>query len=178
MNENNQKLLEEVQRAKEPIKDFNTYKHLWSEDVAERTLAELNQTLARIEFYLKLAELKEVEHPKEKALRSVFLGGKTGDLVRIKPCAEEYKGKTYTGFLVGDLATGSSICIKDEKIACEWSNYNPAIFVPELGKVIMGYESWWGVIKSEDDLRQITQDDIDNVWYVKFLKAITKPDSN
>jgi len=172
--DSNQMLLEEVKKAQEPLKDFNTFRHLFCDDEGTRTLAELNQTLSKIETYLKLAKLKEIEFPKEKALRPVLLGGKVGDLVRIKPCGEEYGDKTYTGFLLGDLALSSTVSITDDKIVCNWSNYNPAIFVPELGKVIMGCESWWGVIKSEEDLRQITQDDIENVWYVKFLKTVTK----
>jgi hypothetical protein len=52
---------------------------------------------------------------------------------------------------------------------------NPAIFVFELNKIVFGAESWWGVIENEDELKKIkiTQDDIDNVWYVKALKAIS-----
>lgn len=48
---------------------------------------------------------------------------------------------------------------------------NPAIFVPELGKIIFGMESWWGRIKSEEELKDITDGDIENVWYVKMLKG-------
>ena len=45
---------------------------------------------------------------------------------------------------------------------------NPAIFVPELGKIIFGMESWWGRIKSEEELKDITDGDIENVWHVKM----------
>ena len=50
--------------------------------------------------------------------------------------------------------------------------HNPAIYVPELGKVIYGMESWWHAIKDEKELKDITDNDIDNVWYVKALKEV------
>ena len=48
---------------------------------------------------------------------------------------------------------------------------NPAIFVPELKKIIYGCESWWGTINNQDDLSDlnISDDDIQNTWYVKLL---------
>jgi len=49
---------------------------------------------------------------------------------------------------------------------------NPAIFLPEFNEIVWGIESWWGVIEKEDDLRQITDKDIQNIWYVKALKAV------
>ena len=51
------------------------------------------------------------------------------------------------------------------------SHNNPAIFVPELKRIVWGMESWWGAVKSEDELKEITDEDIDNVWYVKLLKS-------
>jgi len=47
-----------------------------------------------------------------------------------------------------------------------------AIFVPELGEIIYGYASWWGHINSVDEIKDISDDDIDNVWYVQMLKAM------
>lgn len=50
---------------------------------------------------------------------------------------------------------------------------NPAIWVPELEKVVWGDSSWWGPIeKKEDAERLITDADIQNVWYVKALKRL------
>ena len=40
--------------------------------------------------------------------------------------------------------------------------------MPELGKIIFGMESWWGRIKSEEELKDITDGDIENVWHVKM----------
>jgi hypothetical protein len=49
------------------------------------------------------------------------------------------------------------------------SYHNPAIVVPELGKVVMGCESWWGKINTQEDLEQISDEDIRKNWYVKLL---------
>jgi len=92
-------------------------------------------------------------------------------MVSIRPCGEEYGGKTYFGYLLGDMAHSFSTKQdpEDGKLAIEFSFYNPAMYVPELGEVIYGMGSWWGVIKNEADLKRITDNDISNVWYVKAL---------
>lgn len=98
---------------------------------------------------------------------------KMGQLVKVRPCGEEYGGKTYVGFYIGDLplcTTGSYN--QEEGIYHVGLLPNPAIFVPELRKIIFGCGSWWGAIKSPDEIKDITDDDISNVWYVKLAKAI------
>ena len=50
---------------------------------------------------------------------------------------------------------------------------NPGIFVFDLSKIIYGMESYWGIIDSEDDLKKITESDINDIWYVKALKELT-----
>ena len=49
---------------------------------------------------------------------------------------------------------------------------NPAIFIPSLNKIVWGYGSWWGEIASAEKLHQITDSDIQNVWYVRALKQL------
>lgn len=95
-----------------------------------------------------------------------------GALVKVRPCGEEYGNKTYLGFLIGEIALGSSITTIDDKIQLNFSSYNPAMFVPELKKVIYGAGSWWSEIESEEELKEITNDDIENVWYVKLLQGL------
>ena len=95
-----------------------------------------------------------------------------GKLVKIRPCGKEYGNKTYLGFLLGDLPIG--LCIRHNSETLELScstTGNPDIFVPELGKIIFGMESWWSEIKSEEELKDIADGDIENVWYVKMLKG-------
>lgn len=96
--------------------------------------------------------------------------------VKIRPCAEEYNNKTYFGILIGEIPATLSYSIHNKKdLTISRSMYNPAIFVPELKKIIFGYESWWGEINSEEELqRVITDDTINNVWYVQMLQSIQK----
>lgn len=60
-----------------------------------------------------------------------------------------------------------------EELVLELNDFtNPAIFVPEFNEIIWGIESWWSKIESPDDLKQVTDADIENAWYVKALKKI------
>jgi len=163
-------ILRDLHKAFEATKEFSTFKHLWSEDDAEKTLAELNNTVKRLHFNLKLATIKEIAHPSDSAVKPSLYGNQM--FVKIRPVADEYKGKTFFGFLIGEVALSSQVKITDEKIECTWAHYNPAIFVPDLNKVIYGCESWWGFIKSQSELTEITDFDIENVWYVKLLKNL------
>lgn len=98
-----------------------------------------------------------------------------GDWVAVRPCDEALKGKTFLGVYLGEFPL-SVICgfdKADSKIAVGLGQLNPAIFVPDLNRVIYGCESWWGKINSPDDLKQITNQDIENIWYVRALKALS-----
>lgn len=169
MSLNKEEIIEKITAIKEIIKDYNLVKHLFNKDEGIRSFAGLNENLNSLLFLLKAQDLKDVCHPTNKPIK---LGLRGCGLVKIRPCGKEYENKTYLGFLIGDVALGSSLSIDDEKIQLVFCGYNPCIFVPELNKVIYGYESWWGKIENEDDLKDITNDDIDNTWYVKLLKSL------
>ena len=78
---------------------------------------------------------------------------------------------------MGDLPLTNYISYQEETKELNVSvSCNPAIFVPELKKIIFGMESWWGRIENADELKEITNDDIDNVWYVKLLKEMSDMD--
>ena len=126
-----------------------------------------------IEFPIEVNNIKPDDG---RAIQDPLFGGKMGDLVKIRPCAEEYQNKTYLGFLIGDASIGTQVAYNTETKELQFRHHrNPAIFVPELGKIIYGMESWWGKIKDESELSQITDEDIDNVWYyVKALKRMQK----
>lgn len=108
---------------------------------------------------------------------------KPGTFVSVRPCNPEYKDKTYLGLYIGEIALGFSVQrekLEDETeaLTIERTMYNPSIFVFALNKVIFGIESWWGVIRSEDDLREISDADINDVWYVKALKQLHEKQEN
>lgn len=97
-----------------------------------------------------------------------------GKLVAVRPCGDEYKGKTFLGFFLGELPLTTSVSYNESQGILKVSTIgNPAMFVPELGKIIWGCGSWWNEINSKDELKQITDIDIDNVWYVKLAKALS-----
>lgn len=106
----------------------------------------------------------------------LLFGGQCGDWVAVRPCDEALGGKTFLGVLIGGIALRRGCQHDPESGALSVVNMmqNPAIFVPDLGRVIFGYESWWGKIKEPEGLKQITDADIDNVWYVQALKALSK----
>lgn len=120
---------------------------------------------------------KDIFHPK------LLFGGVCGDFVRIRPCLPDNDpndGKTFLGVIIGELTTGIGLR-RDNKepgvIELAPMMHNPMIFVPELKRVVFGYESWWGRINNADDLRKITDADINNVWYVQALKALAERDA-
>lgn len=163
-------LLQEIISAKEQLKDYNKFIDiLRDKDDPKGILTRLYRTIGTIEMLLKVQNIKELAHPNNTALQEPVLG-KKGVLVKVRPCGEKYDNKTFLGFLIGELALGSSITLLEDKIQLNFSGFNPAIFVPELGEIIYGAGSWWSEIKSEQELKEITNDDIENVWYVKLLK--------
>lgn len=101
---------------------------------------------------------------------------KVGSFVSVRPCGEDYEGKTYLGIYLGDLPIGFNYTIDNESgvLAVAPGLGNPAIWTPALKRIVYGCESWWGPIKSPEDVdkMQITDDDIKNVWYVRMLKEL------
>ncbi len=97
----------------------------------------------------------------------------TGALCRIKPCSDEYQGKTFLGFFIGDLPVKIITSYnKESGVLTNGTLKNPAIFVPELRKIVWGAESFWEVIETEEDLKEITDAEINDVWYVQLLKSM------
>lgn len=105
-----------------------------------------------------------------------FLGKKDiGKAVRVRPCDEKYQGKTFLGIFLGELPIPMYVNYdKDEQMLSISNMHNPAIFVPEINEVVFGYESWWSLINPDEDIEDITNDDISNVWYVKMLNNLDK----
>lgn len=98
-----------------------------------------------------------------------------GSWCSIRPVSDT---KTYLGVYLGDLQCDSnySWSVKTHVLTV-MPHSNPAIYVPDLKRVVWGYESWWGIIDSEEKLRQITDADIQNVWYVRALKEMAEKES-
>lgn len=93
-----------------------------------------------------------------------------GHPVAIKPCDDK---KTYVGIYLGDLPYMPTVSYNESTQELSVRNLtNPAIFVPELKRIVFGYESWWHFIDDPTQIAEITEDDINNVWYVQMLKEL------
>lgn len=121
---------------------------------------------------------KYIEYPltidgiNNKEVKASGFGHEVGCLCEIRPCGNEYEGKTYIGFYLGDLPIAITSSYNRNTGHLENSTMNnPAIFVPELKKIVYGCESWWREIESPNDFKDISDDDIENTWYVKLLKS-------
>ncbi len=93
--------------------------------------------------------------------------------VAVRPVGENPENKTYLGILLGEcsiMALGMYNIEKQEIFVND--RLNPMIFIPDLMKVVLGVESWWDIIDKPEDLKQITDADIQNVWYVKALREM------
>ncbi len=101
---------------------------------------------------------------------------KPGALVKVRPCSDNDEKKTYLGIFLGELPTNLSFAFNKETgtLIVEPSLGNPAMLVPELGRIVFGCESWWGEVKNKDDLPEITDEMIANIPYVKLLKDAPK----
>lgn len=100
---------------------------------------------------------------------------KPGTLCRIRPCGKEYENKTFLGIYIGELPDAIYSSYNSEtKSVINHTSVSPAIFVPALSKIVYGSESFWSVIDSEEDLKDITDSDIDSQFYVRLLKNLTK----
>lgn len=159
-----EELRKRVDEAFEMLKDFNKFFDLFKND-ATGDLTRLRSTIGRISFLLKANEVKDVLHPKEPPLEK-----RKAVLVKVRPCGDEYKNKTYLGFYIGDVALSTSMNITDDKIQLGFAGHNPMIFIPEIGDVVYGCGSWWSYIDKEEDFKEITNEDIENTWYVKMAK--------
>lgn len=98
-----------------------------------------------------------------------------GSLVKVRVANKNPKEQgTHLGIYLGRIALGKAAYWNEEAGVLKFlvGHYNPAMWVPALGRIVKGCESWWGPIKSEDELREITDEDINDIWYVKLLKGL------
>ena len=99
-------------------------------------------------------------------------------LVKVRLCEEENSPKTYLGIYLGEFPHFAHASLSEEGILTFGAACNPCIYVPELEKVVWGSESWWSRISDVSELKDIADEDIENVWYVKLLKAMEKDSRN
>jgi hypothetical protein len=180
---NNEELQKKLDTIKEGMKWFESIVHMdykTEEGKLTKKQAEIVQELftlfKSLNWQLRFNNYKEINYEDS----SVINKRGCGTPVKIRPCKEECGNKTYFGILLGEMALSIGHTIDDNgNVLAKRLNYNPAIFVPELNDIIYGCESWWGKIKSEEELKElITDETIKNVWYVKLLNQLDKKEEN
>lgn len=119
-----------------------------------------------IEYPLTIQEL-EIKDPEA--------WGISFEPVKVRLCEDD---KTYFGILLGEFPwkTRASFSEEDGKLKISTIT-NPCILLPEQKKIVFGCESWWSRIKPGEDISDITDEDIDNTWYVKLLRGLTKEEA-
>lgn len=96
--------------------------------------------------------------------------------VSVRPVDKECEGKTYLGVLIGSAPLGVRAVYDGENriLHLKPSFHNPCIWIPDLERIVFGAGSWWAPVESPEDLRKITDTDIENVWYVRALKSLER----
>lgn len=109
----------------------------------------------------------------------LFSPVKPGGWVAVRLSGPE-ETETHLGIYLGDLAVGIALGTKkgaaegETTLVVTAGRANPCMYVPKLARFVFGMESWWGAIRTPEDLRQITDQDISNVWYVRALKDLAE----
>lgn len=137
--------------------------------VTEADCASCNKYKRRyIEYPITVTEIKNDSF-------SPRYNADTGKFCEITPCGEEYGGKSYLGIYLGDLPCTLYTTYDPETGTLKNSPANnPAIFVLDLKRVVFGIESWWRIIEDPGDFQGISEEDIENTWYVQLLHVLEK----
>lgn len=98
-----------------------------------------------------------------------------GRLVSVKPCGEEYNDKTYLGLHLGDHPLWNSVSRNEKTGMLTIAPVtNPLIYIFETKTLVYGAESWWSRIETPEQLKEITEDDINKQWYVQLVKYLAR----
>lgn len=121
--------------------------------------------------------LKRIKYPimvkKIENKKIDYFKFKGSPLCVIRPCGKEYVNKSFIGIYLGELPISITTTYNQEtKKLTNDTMPNPAIYVPELEKIIFGCESWWERIESMEDFKSITDENINNTWYMKLLEQL------
>lgn len=110
-------------------------------------------------------------HELEYSKRGLHQKEDIGKFVKCMVCADK---KTYLGIYLGEFPQSISLSYNrdDQTMDIQPSFYNPAMWVMQLNRIVWGSESYWGIIEKPEDLKNITTEDVNSIWYVKLLKAM------
>lgn len=118
-----------------------------------------------------LNKIKSVKYDDNLALYSLYKGN---SIVEVKPCdKKKYEDKNYIGIYLGDFPqTVSGETNKDGEFVIKPTHNNPLIYIPETNSVVFGSGSWWRKIEKIEDFKGISDEEIQNTWYVQLMKEL------
>jgi hypothetical protein len=182
MREVKQEQLERLNQIDEEIKALEEEKHNIyerslhgpdSEKVCEDWTA---QTLSEILEDVEPRPVVQVRGYVQGMLDAMIPRITSGSFVAVRPCDKELENRTFLGMLLGDMATGLGVRYTKEieTIEVSFSGHNPAIWVFDLNRIVLGCGSWWKRIEDEEQLKSITDYDIQNAWHIRAKLALEK----
>lgn len=159
---------------------FHELAETWQE-AAEQARKEVEQMEAAWQALFPMT-VDRIEYDQRPIYNFGWSRKNVGRFVSIRPVSTvDPEEKTYLGLYLGDFLVDQGVTYDDETRVLTVHRHplgNPGIYVFDLKRVVFGYESWWSVIQSEDQLRQITDEDIGNIWYVKALRQLSEAEGN
>ena len=122
-----------------------------------------------IEYPLTISDI----NCENERFKDIYNDKNCGKYVGVRIC-EENNEETYLGIFLGDFPFMNSVTHnRKTNVLNVYPVCNPAIFIPKLNRIVFGMESFWYELESPEDLEQITNEDIDNVWYVQAFKTLS-----
>lgn len=95
-------------------------------------------------------------------------------LVVVKPCGKEYNNKSYIGIYLGDFPQTVKANIEEDTLIVSPTLNNPLIYMFETKTVVFGSNSWWKKIENIEEFEKLTDNEIENTWYVQVMKNFMK----
>lgn len=137
-------------------------------DTATALALGISETLHELELLLSGYRVRKVVVEPSFVLKEAASRG-CGRLAAVRPAGSD---KTHVGVYLGLIPFSAEVRITRDTVTAGLGRGNPAFFVPSLKAVVFGYESWWHFIEKREDMRDITDPDIENIWYVRELNKL------
>ena len=124
----------------------------------------------------KMDKPQTFTHVEFHETRAPWNMAKIGKAVRVR-LADPNDSKTYAGIYLGDLPRNQMIQMDRDGTLNVLCTTNPAMWVPDLNRVVWGCESWWGTVEEAGaPNRPITDQTIEDTvaGYLLAAEAVTK----
>jgi len=176
MEEEKRPLIEQVRedfkKMKALIDRHMTIERLFSSNVEDQFIKEFYKMSTQILALANTIEARSVENKFGDILET---DKNCGRLVKVR-LAQKGEVKTHLGVYLGKIPTTSFTDYDPttQIVTVKPSMKNPMMYVPDLGRIVFGFESWWGFIELEEakTFSPITQEDIQNSPAVVMASAM------